>query len=45
MKAGGPQETCARDLKEGRYALQSLPAVFGDIVITGCSNGEKWPSA
>ncbi len=32
-------------LKDGRYALQSPPAVFGDIVITGCSNGEGSPSA
>jgi len=27
-----------------RYALNSPPAVFGDIVITGCSNGEGSPS-
>src|SRR5581483_11603614 len=33
------------DLKDGRYALQSPPAVFGDIVITGCSNGEGAPTA
>jgi glucose dehydrogenase len=33
------------DLKDGRYVLQSPPAVFGDIVITGCSNGEGSPSA
>lgn len=33
------------DLKDGRYSLQSPPAVFGDIVITGCSNGEGSPSA
>jgi len=33
------------DLKDVRYALQSPPAVFGDIVITGCSNGEGSPSA
>lgn len=33
------------DLKDGRYVLQSPPAVFGDIVITGCSNGEGAPSA
>ena len=33
------------DLKDGRYALQSPPAVFGDVVITGCSNGEGSPSA
>jgi quinoprotein glucose dehydrogenase len=40
------------DLKKGvrgslpdeRYVLQSPPAVFGDIVITGCSNGEGRPS-
>lgn len=32
------------DLKDGRYALDSPPAVFGDIVITGCSNGEGSPS-
>src|SRR6476620_6543506 len=25
---------------DGRYALQAPPAVFGDVVITGCSNGE-----
>src|SRR5438067_984103 len=33
------------DLKDGRYALQSPPAVFGDVVITGCSNGEGAPFA
>ncbi len=33
------------DLKDGRYVLQSPPAVFGDIVITGCSNGEGSPTA
>lgn len=41
------------DLKKGvagglpgaRYALQSPPAVFGDVVITGCSNGEGQPTA
>jgi glucose dehydrogenase len=33
------------DLTDARYALQSPPAVFGDIVITGCSNGEGSPSA
>src|SRR5438128_1578587 len=33
------------DLKDGRYALDSPPAVFGDLVITGCSNGEGRPSA
>ncbi|HXI42461.1 MAG TPA: PQQ-binding-like beta-propeller repeat protein, partial [Bryobacteraceae bacterium] len=32
------------DLKDGRYELDSPPAVFGDIVITGCSNGEGSPS-
>lgn len=31
------------DLKDGRYALDSPPAVFGDVVITGCSNGEGSP--
>jgi len=33
------------DLKDGRYALQSPPAVFGDVVVTGCSNGEGSPVA
>lgn len=33
------------DLKNARYALQSPPAIFGDIVITGCSNGEGSPTA
>ncbi len=33
------------DLKDGRYDLDSPPAVFGDVVITGCSNGEGSPSA
>ncbi|MGP8244043.1 MAG: pyrroloquinoline quinone-dependent dehydrogenase [Bryobacteraceae bacterium] len=33
------------DLKDGRYALLSPPAVFGNVVITGCSNGEGRPSA
>jgi quinoprotein glucose dehydrogenase len=33
------------DLKDARYALQSPPAVFGDVVITGCSNGEGSPTA
>ena len=33
------------DLPDARYALQSPPAVFGDIVITGSSNGEGRPSA
>jgi quinoprotein glucose dehydrogenase len=32
------------DLKNGRYALESPPAVFGDVVITGCSNGEGSPA-
>ena len=32
------------DLKDGRYALDSPPAVFGDVVITGCANGEGSPS-
>jgi len=31
-------------LDDGRYALQSPPAIFGDIVITGCSNGEGSPT-
>src|ERR1039457_2587241 len=31
-------------LPDGRYALQSPPAVFGDVLITGCSNGEGSPS-
>ncbi|MGA7416163.1 MAG: PQQ-binding-like beta-propeller repeat protein, partial [Bryobacteraceae bacterium] len=30
--------------KDGRYALESPPAVFGDVVITGCSNGEGSPT-
>jgi glucose dehydrogenase len=33
------------ELKDGRYSLNSPPAVFGDVVITGCSNGEGSPSA
>jgi len=33
------------ELKDGRYTLDSPPAVFGDIVVTGCSNGERSPSA
>jgi glucose dehydrogenase len=33
------------ELKDGRYALESPPAVFGDVVITGCSNGEGSPTA
>jgi quinoprotein glucose dehydrogenase len=32
------------DLKDARYALNSPPAVFGDVVITGCSNGERTPT-
>jgi quinoprotein glucose dehydrogenase len=32
------------DLKDGRYALLSPPAVFGDVIISGCSNGEGSPS-
>ena len=32
-------------LKDGHYSLESPPAVFGDVVITGCSNGEGSPSA
>ena len=32
------------DLKDARYALLSPPAVFGDVVISGCSNGEGSPS-
>jgi len=33
------------DLNDARYRLQSPPAVFGDVVITGCSNSEGAPSA
>jgi quinoprotein glucose dehydrogenase len=33
------------DLKDARYTLQSPPAVFGNVIITGCSNGEGSPSA
>ena len=33
------------DIKDGRYALESPPAIFGDVVITGCSNGEGSPTA
>jgi glucose dehydrogenase len=33
------------DLKDARYVLQSPPAVFGDVVITGSSNGEGRPTA
>jgi quinoprotein glucose dehydrogenase len=32
------------ELKDGRYALASPPSIFGDIVITGSSNGEGSPS-
>ncbi|HTM50732.1 MAG TPA: pyrroloquinoline quinone-dependent dehydrogenase [Bryobacteraceae bacterium] len=32
------------DLKDGRYSLQSPPGIFGDVVITGSSNGEGSPS-
>lgn len=32
------------DLQDGQYAVQSPPAVFGDVVITGSSNGEGSPS-
>jgi quinoprotein glucose dehydrogenase len=32
------------DLKDGRYTLQSPPTIFGDVVITGSSNGEGSPS-
>lgn len=32
------------DLKDARYALQSPPAIFDDVVITGCSNGEGSPT-
>ena len=33
------------DLKDGRYALQSPPAIFRDVLITGSSNGEGSPTA
>ena len=33
------------DLQDGRYTIQSPPAVFADVVITGCSNGEGAPAA
>jgi len=33
------------DLNDARFVLQSPPAVFGDIVITGSSNGEGSPTA
>lgn len=32
------------DLKDGRYALESPPAIFDDVVVTGCSNGEGSPT-
>jgi quinoprotein glucose dehydrogenase len=32
------------DLKDGRYQLASPPAVIGDVVITGSSNGEGAPT-
>lgn len=32
------------DLPDARFALESPPAVFGDIVITGSSNGEGRPT-
>ncbi|MCC6858429.1 MAG: PQQ-binding-like beta-propeller repeat protein [Bryobacterales bacterium] len=32
------------DLPDARYVLQSPPAVFGDVVITGSSNGEGAPA-
>ncbi|MCC7153029.1 MAG: pyrroloquinoline quinone-dependent dehydrogenase, partial [Bryobacterales bacterium] len=35
----------AEGLPDARYTLDSPPAVFGNIVITGCSNGEGRPSA
>ena len=41
----GPEERGAGRFEDGRYALQSPPAVFGDVVITGCSNGEGSPTA
>jgi quinoprotein glucose dehydrogenase len=33
------------DLSDARFVLQSPPAVFGDVVITGSSNGEGSPTA
>lgn len=33
------------DLKDAHYILQSPPAVFGDVVITGSANGEGSPTA
>lgn len=32
------------DLPDARFALQSPPAVFGDVIITGSSNGENLPT-
>ncbi|MBI4902932.1 MAG: pyrroloquinoline quinone-dependent dehydrogenase [Acidobacteria bacterium] len=32
------------DLKDGRFTLQSPPSVFGDVIITGSSNGEGAPT-
>jgi quinoprotein glucose dehydrogenase len=32
------------ELRDARFALQSPPAVFGDLVITGSSNGEGSPT-
>jgi quinoprotein glucose dehydrogenase len=32
-------------LKDGLYVLESPPAIFDDVVITGCNNGEGSPSA
>jgi quinoprotein glucose dehydrogenase len=31
-------------LPDGKYLLQSPPAIFGDVVITGSSNGEGQPA-
>ena len=33
------------DLPDARFSLQSPPAVFGNIIITGSSNGEGSPTA
>ena len=44
-RPGGSEEGRARAIcRMARYALQSPPAVFGDVVITGCSNGEGSPT-
>jgi len=32
------------DLPDGRYQLQSPPSIFGDVVVTGSSNGEGAPT-